>query len=105
MSPEGKLTLLQLVDDFVFGHSLRAAEVIARVNDAKRSKSDEAPNEPLFAAGHPHTAQILKKAIPRGAVGIREWLTRDRFEDALMTLLDGAERRLVLAPRASSRRK
>jgi len=105
MSLEGKLTLLQLVDDFVFGHSLRAAEVMAHSDDAKRPKSDEALNDLLFAAGdYPRTAQMLK-ANPRGAVGIREWLTRDRFEVALMTLLDGAERRLVLTPRAASRRR
>jgi AcrR family transcriptional regulator len=108
MSVESKLTLLQLVDDFVFGHSLRAAEVSARVDDIKPSKSAEALDKQLFATGdYPHTAKLLKKASSRGTVEIREWLTRDRFEGALMTVLDGAERRLVLAPRgnATSRQK
>jgi len=106
MSVEGKLTLLQLVDDFVFGHSLRAAEAKAwSGGDSDRARSAEALAEQLFETGaFPRTAALFARAGSRAAARRRQLLTEDRFERALAALLDGAARRLSKVTRSGRRR-
>src|SRR5215471_1244400 len=93
MSMEGKLALLQLVDDFVFGHSLRTAEVGAWVSDSDLARSAEALVQQLFETGaFPRTAALFARARPRHSTQYPRWLTEDRFESALAAVLDGAAR-------------
>jgi AcrR family transcriptional regulator len=95
MSPEGKLALLQLVDDFVFGHSLRAAETRAWFGGGSNlARSAEALGQQLFKTGAlPRTAALFAPANSRAAARHRRWLMEDGFERALAAVLDGAARR------------
>jgi AcrR family transcriptional regulator len=92
MSQEDKLALLQLVDDFVFGHSLRAAEARAWMKgDSEQTRAAEALGQELFKTGaFPRTAELLARARNRSEA--RKWLTEGRFEHALEAVLDGAAR-------------
>jgi len=101
MSPEGKLALLQLVDDFVFGHSLRTAETRAwRDGDSDLARSAEALGQQLFKTGAlPRTAALFARVSSRNAAQHQQWLTEERFEPALAAVLDGAARRLSRATR------
>jgi hypothetical protein len=94
MSPEGKLALLQLVDDFVFGHSLRAAETRAWFGGGSNlARSAEALGQQLFKTGAlPRTAALFAPANSRAAARHRRWLMEDGFERALAAVLDGAAR-------------
>jgi AcrR family transcriptional regulator len=104
-----KLELLALVDDFVFGHTLRAAETHAAVQ--------QQPDEELRAAirawaleqydkgKFPHTHAFfgrgdLDEAIAE-VVGVDD--EDGRFERGLATLLDGVAKHCVLPPRAPAR--
>jgi AcrR family transcriptional regulator len=106
MSVQGKLTLLQVVDDFVFGHALRAAEARAWVGtNANRARSAEAFGQQLLETGaFPRTAALFAGASAREAARHRRWLTEDRFESALTIVLDGAAR-LLSQPRRKPRRR
>jgi len=101
MSQEGKLALLQLVDDFVFGHSLRTAEAKAWTSgDSNLERSAATLAQQLFETGaFPRTAALFARANPWAAARHRKWLTEDRFELALAAVLDGAARRLSRATR------
>ncbi len=105
MSLEGKLACLQLVDDFVFGHSLRAAEARAWFGgDSNLARSAEALGRQLIKSGAlPRTAALLARTNSRDAALHRQWLTEDRFECALAAVLDGAARRLSQATRSGRR--
>jgi AcrR family transcriptional regulator len=105
MSLKGKLALLQLVDDFVFGHSLRTAEARAWLGgDSSLAQSAEALGQQLFKTGaFPRTAALFARANSRGAARHRQWLTEDRFERALAAVLDGAARCLPQATRSARR--
>ena len=105
MGPEGKLALLQLVDDFVFGHSLRTAEARAWFGgDSNLARSAEALGQQLFKTGaFPRTAALFARTNSRDAARHRQWLTEDRFERALVAVLDGAARRLPKAERKGRR--
>lgn len=94
MSQEGKLALLQLVDDFVFGHALRTAEARAWLgSDSNQARSAEALSQQLLKTGSlPRTAALFAKAGSRDAARHRQLLTEDRFERALAAVLDGAAR-------------
>lgn len=100
MDLEGKLTLLQLVDDFVIGHSLRAAEAAAWSSDSAVARSVEKFGLQLLGTGRfPHAAALLGGTNARELARRRRSLTQDRFAESLEVLLDGAAQRL----RASSR--
>ncbi|HEY6927339.1 MAG TPA: TetR/AcrR family transcriptional regulator C-terminal domain-containing protein, partial [Steroidobacteraceae bacterium] len=98
MSVEGKLTVLQLVDDFVFGHSLRTAEARGWFGDTKLTRSAEALGDALFKTGaFPRTAALFGSANSPEAARYRQLLTEDRFEHALAAVLDGAAQLLSQA--------
>jgi AcrR family transcriptional regulator len=105
MSVEGKLALLQLVDDFVFGHSLRTAEASAGFGgDSHPARSAEALAQQLFKTGAlPRTAALFAGSHSRDAARHRQWLTEDRFERLLAAVLDGAARGLSQAKRSGRR--
>jgi hypothetical protein len=105
MNLAGKLALLQLVDDFVFGHSLRTAEASAWFGgDSNLARSAEALGQQLFKTGaFPRTAALFARPNSRDAARRRQWLTEDRFERALAAVLDGAARRF--SPRTRSGRR
>ncbi len=105
MSLEGKLALLQLVDDFVFGRSLRTAEARGWFGgDSDLARSAEALGQQLFKTGaFPRTAALFAQANSRDAARHRQWLTEDRFERALEAVLDGAARRLSKVKRSGRR--
>jgi AcrR family transcriptional regulator len=106
MSLEGKLAVLQLVDDFVFGHSLRTAEARDWFGgDSSLARSAEALGQQLFKTGAlPRTAALFARARSRDAARHRQWLTEDRFERALSAVLDGAARGLSQPTRSGRRR-
>ena len=111
--PRSKLEVLALVDDFVFGHVLRAAE-------AQSTLSKETDAEVLAAirewvlkqyetGGFPHTQALFGRApaeqLVAEAVGADD--EEGRFERGLATLLDGIVRRrprLTRARRAKVKR-
>ena len=105
MSLEGKLALLQLVDDFVFGRSLRTAEARGWFGgDSDLARSAEALGQQLFETGSfPRTAALFAPVNSRDAARHRQWLTEDRFECALAAVLDGAARLLPQATRSVRR--
>ena len=94
LSQEGKLALLQLVDDFVFGHSLRTAEARSWLDgDSSLARSVEALGQQLFKTGaFPRTAALFARTDSRAVARNRQWLKEERFERALATVLDGAAR-------------
>jgi hypothetical protein len=75
MTAEQKLTLLAMVDDFVFGHALRESGTDADI-DSTSAKAL------LDTGAFPRLAEVFG----RGRVEARE----DRFEAGLRLLLDGA---------------
>lgn len=90
LSLKGKLALLQLVDDFVFGHSLRTAERDSLGGDPDLTQ--------LFKTGaFPRTAALFAPGNSRDAARHRQWLLKDRFESGLAAVLDGATRQLPAA--------
>jgi AcrR family transcriptional regulator len=105
MSLEGKVAVLQLVDDFVFGHSLRTAEARDWFGgDSSLARSAEALGQQLFKTGaFPRTAALFARASSRDAARHRQWLTEDRFERALSSVLDGAAQGLSQAARSGRR--
>ncbi len=105
LSQEGKLAFLQLVDDFVFGHSLRTAEARDWFGgDSDLARSAEELGQQLFKTGaFPRTAALFAATNSRDAARHRQWLMEDRFEPALAALLDGAARRLSRATRGGRR--
>ena len=106
MSMDGKLALLQLVDDFVFGHSLRTAEVETWVRDSDLARSAEALAQRHFKTGDlPRTAALFARAGSRDLARHPQWLTEERFERALAAVLDGAARLLPRAARSARRPK
>jgi len=101
LSLAGKLALLHLVDDFVFGHSLRTAEAGAWFGgNSDLARSAEALGQQLFQTGAlPRTAALFARVSSRNAAQHHQWLTEERFEPALAAVLDGAARRLSRATR------
>ena len=101
-----KLALIQLVDDFVFGHSLRASQTRASFGrDSDLTRSAEALAQQLVKTGSlPRTAALFEPANSREAARNRQWLMEDRFELALAAVLDGATRHSSRASRSERRR-
>lgn len=95
LSHGDKLALLQLVDDFVFGHSLRATEAKTWLSDDSNPwRSAEALSHQLCKTGaFPRTAALLARASPQDRA--RQWLPEGRFERALAAVLDGAAERFA----------
>ncbi len=105
MSPEGKLAFLQLVDDFVFGHALRAAEARAGLGEgSKLTRSAEALARELFKTGaFPRTEALFARASPRDTARHRRLVMEDRFEQALGAVIDGGVQRLSQPARSAGR--
>jgi AcrR family transcriptional regulator len=94
LDTRGKLELLSAVDDYVFGHVLRAGEV------RKRTEAGGHPAEAVmeFAmaqlrSGHYPQLEALSRDPAVTALTAREGL-EDRFERGLLMLLDGAAMRI-----------
>lgn len=96
MSLAGKLACLQLVDDFVFGHSLRTAEARSWFGqDSHRTRSAAALGQELLETGaFPRTAALFARGNSRDAARNRQLLMEDRFEESLAAVIDGALQRL-----------
>lgn len=77
LTSEEKMTLLAIVDDFVFGHALREAAAEKEV-DAGFARSQ------LATGAYPRTAQMFREG--------RLTATSDRFEFGLRLILDRAAR-------------
>lgn len=92
LSPEGKLALLQLVDDFVFGHSLRTAQAGTWFGgDSALTRAAASLAQQLFETGaFPRTAALFAPTNSRNATRQRQLLTQDHFERSLAAVLDGA---------------
>src|SRR5581483_4160022 len=105
LSVPGKLALIQLVDDFVFGYSLRTSAARASFGrDSRVTRSAEALAQQLFKTGaFPRTSRLFAPANSPDAARHRQLLMEDRFERALAAVLDGAARDLS-RPRRSGRR-
>jgi len=104
MSLEDKLALLQLVDDFVFGHSLRTVEAKLWFRDSSLVRSAEARAQQLFETGaFPRTAALFSRENSRDTARHRQWLTQDWFERSLAAVLDGAVQRRSRASRGERR--
>ena len=78
MTAEQKITLLTTVDDFVFGHALRAAAADAAI-DMEFAKTQ------LATGAFPRLAEVFAKGRIDGE--------KDRFERTVQTLLDAAVNR------------
>jgi AcrR family transcriptional regulator len=106
LSVAGKLALIQLVDDFVFGHALRTSQATTSFGeDSARTRSAEALAQQLFKTGAlARTAALFDPTDSREAARHRQWLMEDRFELALAAVLDGATRQFSQARRSRPRR-
>jgi AcrR family transcriptional regulator len=93
LEPEAKLALLAIVDDFVHGAVLRAAEARARfaMEPAAAAAARAWGEEQLHSGRFPHSEALAAS----GVVPSAEWLDQ-QFEAGLAMLLDGAASRLGL---------
>lgn len=104
-----KLALLSLVDDYVFGHVLRANETaITPAPDAKTARLiNEFTTELLREHDFPRIKKLIGSEEP--IVVFRRYSeamsTDERFEVGLEALLDGLERRYKLPPVPGKRSK
>jgi AcrR family transcriptional regulator len=94
-SLKSQMELLWLVDDFVFGHALRAAEASGGGGPFGGDNRDLVGflQEQFATGGYPHLQAMAAKS-PRAALErVGRWLSDGaRFERGLRLLLDGAER-------------
>jgi len=92
LGTEAKLDLLANVDDFVFGHVLRAAETKARAPEQAGPAHAELIaafiTEQLRSGQFPHLEELSKD--PAARTMIEPAKIEDRFETGLRALLDGA---------------
>jgi hypothetical protein len=97
---QGKLALLALVDDFVFGHVLRAGEARLQKGKAAGAKLASAfmdyARRQMETGRFPETAALFHDLDPSDAADQVTGIGRDeeRFESGLKALLDGAEGRM-----------
>ena len=106
MNVEGKLALLQLVDDFVFGHSLRTAGAGAwgwRRFQARAIRRGVRSTTLQDGRVSSHRS-VVRGGKSRRAARHRQLLMEDRFEPALAALLDGAARSVSHATPSGRRR-
>lgn len=105
-----KLELLALIDDFVFGHTLRAGE--ARTAVMKDPDADIMAGVREWAlreretGAFPHTTALFGRAAPERALAEVAGLDDEdgRFERGLATLLDGVARKRPRPARSPSKR-
>jgi AcrR family transcriptional regulator len=96
----GKLALLALVDDFVFGHVLRAGEARIQRDKAAGAKVAAAfmdyARRQIETGKFPETAALFRDVDPSDVSDQMTGVGRDeeRFESGLKALLDGADRRM-----------
>jgi AcrR family transcriptional regulator len=99
LDPAGKLELVALVDDLVFGSAYRAAMEDEDFNDIEWRRSALRYMQTQLDSGEfPHIEALLAGGEDRNAEWERiasELAGRDRFEVALEALLDGIEQRLA----------
>jgi AcrR family transcriptional regulator len=106
-----KLELLGLVDDFVFGHTLRAAEAAStRSRDADTEVVAAMRDWALtqYATGaFPHTKEFFGRSDPEKAAAEVTGVDseQERFERGLATLLDGVAKKRPRSTHARRRRK
>jgi AcrR family transcriptional regulator len=91
---QGQMELLWLVDDFVFGHALRAAEAAASGRFDGGREIDRFLTEQLDSGDYPHMRAVLGRDTPTQAMArVNRWLADPaRFDRGLAALLDGLER-------------
>jgi AcrR family transcriptional regulator len=99
LDDRGKFALLALVDDYVHGNVLRAAEVRSAAADRAEIEAAMAYGRSQIATGEfPHTAALFGGADPHevlpGLIGATS--ARDRFRDGLDVLLHGVAARMNL---------
>ena len=97
---EGKLWLLSIVDDYVFGHVLRVSEAWIRPMDHKVLTSvTEFLAAHLATGGYPQLSNMLdgQDMIAAFSRFARSMASDDRFEAGLTALLDGMELRMRAA--------
>jgi AcrR family transcriptional regulator len=89
---EAKLDLLANVDDFVFGHVLRAGETQARARQAADQSHVEVITafitEQLRTGRFPHLAELAKDPAAQTMIEARK--IDERFESGLRAIIDGA---------------
>jgi AcrR family transcriptional regulator len=93
----GKLHLLSIVDDYVFGHVLRVGETTAHPIDRKVARVIADFFEAKIATGEfPHIEELFEGHDVLTAFGrFAEWMGEEaRFEIGLAALLDGMEARM-----------
>lgn len=99
LDKQGKMELLAIVDDFVFGHALRMSEsMVAAIADPRTARSITKFTKAQIATGDfPLIAALLGEEDPIEAFyRIAKWLAdEDRFDVGLETILDGFEARLA----------
>lgn len=106
-----KLQVLGMVDDFVFGHVVRATETWVHGTDKKSMKSfAEFTTKEMRSGAYPALAALLGDQDPLEAFYRFSKMmgAEDQFEIGLETILDGIELRLERASkkrRASPRRR
>jgi AcrR family transcriptional regulator len=102
LDPPAKFALLAIVDDYVHGNVLRAAEVRPQLTTPPDDETIEAAirfAEAQYATGEfPHTQGLFGGGDPREVFPqlVGDLSERDRFRHGLSMVLDGAARRLEL---------
>jgi AcrR family transcriptional regulator len=98
LGPDERLQLIAVVDDYVFGHALRAAESMdERVLDARAARSiDELVTGHLATGEFPHLVDFIGKDKPSRAFqrALKTMNDDARFAFGLKAILDGAARRV-----------
>jgi AcrR family transcriptional regulator len=90
-----RMQLVALVDDYVFGHSLRAIQEEAELRNAEWQQNVESYVERQLATGdYPHIEALLGDGDRHEAweTLVRDVTDAERFEMGLQVLLDGLER-------------
>jgi AcrR family transcriptional regulator len=111
MSPADQMALLHAVDNYVFGYALRATDERMRLRHSGRDLDAivEFTTAQVATGHYPHITRLLGPGSP--AAGWRRVMKtmadRDRFEDGLAIILDGAGHRFGLpdAPKTTRSRR
>ena len=102
---QGKLRMLSIVDDYVFGHVLRTAETASHPADHRVMKAiSEFFDEQIDSGAFPHIEAMLDGRDTFSAFAqFADWMTEDvRFELGLSAILDGFEFRMASGANAMS---
>ncbi|GIH19701.1 TetR/AcrR family transcriptional regulator [Rugosimonospora africana] len=103
LDPSSKFTLLAMVDDYVHGNALRAAELRSATASASDPEAIDAAarfGQAQLATGNfPHTQALFGGDDPRNVIGrlVGAESDRDRFANGLAVVLHGAAARLKLS--------